>query len=75
MDKLEFKSLVTAQEAVRVSKYRGLKDIYIANEIAEEYKTSGDVMELIFLFGTIWNAGRIQGIREERAKRSQYRKE
>lgn len=70
MDKLEFKSLVTAQEAVKVSKHRGLKDIYIATEIAEEYKTSGDVMELIFLYGTIWNAGRIQGIREERAKRA-----
>lgn len=75
MDKLAYKSLVTPKEAVRLSEYRSIKDIYIAVEIAKEYKATGIVQDLTWVFGTIWNAGRIQGIREERAKRSQYRKE
>lgn len=70
MDKLAYKSLVTPKEAVRLSEYRSIKDIYIAVEIAKEYKATGIVQELTWVFGTIWNAGRMQGIREERAKRA-----
>lgn len=69
-DKLAYDNLVSPQEAVRLAEYRSIKDIYIAVDIAKEYKDKGIVQELTWLFGTIWNAGRIQGIREERARRS-----
>lgn len=68
-DKAAFDNLVNPKEAVRLAEYRTIKDIYIATDIAMEYKKSGIVPELTWLFGTIWNAGRIQGIREERSKR------
>lgn len=71
MDKLAYKSPVTPKEAVRLSEYRSIKDIYIAVEIAKEYKATGIVQELTWVFGTIWNAGRIQDIREERKKNKQ----
>ena len=71
MDRLEYESLVTPEEEIKLAGFRGIKDIYIANEIAEAYKILGDVKELTWLFGAIWNAGRMQGVREERKKNKQ----
>lgn len=68
-DKRAVNILISSSEAVKLSEFRTIEDIYIATDIATEYQKSGIVQEMTWLYGTIWNAGRIQGIREERSKR------
>ena len=73
IDKLAYKSLVTPEEAIRLSDYRTIKDIEIAKEIESVYQKSRvnfkyELWEQVRLLGIIWNAGRMQGVREERAK-------
>lgn len=70
-DRYAFESLVTPAEAVKLTGHRTLKDTRIAVAVAEEYRRTGDIKGSIAgLLGAVWNAGRIQGIREERAKRA-----
>lgn len=70
-DRYAYESLVTPAEAVLLSQFRTLKDIYIAEAISKEFERTGDIKGSFGgLLGTVWNAGRIQGIREERAKKS-----
>lgn len=70
-DRFAYISLVTPAEAVKLTGYRTIKDSKIAVEVAEEYGRTGDLKESFAgLLGAVWNAGRIQGIREERARRS-----
>lgn len=70
-DRYAFESLVTPAEAVKLTGHRTLKDTRIAVAVAEEYRRTGDIKGSIAgLLGAVWNAGRIQGIREERAKKS-----
>lgn len=70
-DRYAFESLVTPAEAVKLTVHRTLKDTRIAVAVAEEYRRTGDIKGSIAgLLGAVWNAGRIQGIREERAKRA-----
>lgn len=72
--------LVSAQEAVHLGKNYGTVDtLYIAQEIAEEYYKTLEAeeqtglrdhyYEFIMLCSILFDAGRLQGIREERAKR------
>lgn len=81
-DRLAVKSLITPQKAVALSPFRSVQDMNISNDIAEEfYKTKSPdcrafvpnafLFEYLQMLGTIWNAGRIQGIREERKKRAE----
>ena len=69
IDKLAFESLVTPAEAVKLAMFRTYKDVCIASEVATEYNRLLDADSTAWLMGVIWNAGRMQGIREERAKR------
>lgn len=69
VDKLAFESLVTPAEAVELAMFRTYKDVRIASEVATEHNRLLDVDSTAWVMGAIWNAGRIQGIREERAKR------
>lgn len=70
--------LITAEEAVAISLRAGTtEEIHRAVEIAAEYQKReptliaerGDTFyRAACLYATIWEAGRIQGIREERSK-------
>lgn len=82
VDKLKFNNLVSPEEAVTLSKFRTIQDIKICDKIIEElYKVQHNgckppikdeaYFELGQLFAIMWNAGRIQGVREEREKRAQ----
>lgn len=75
IDKLKVTPLVSPAEAVRLAKLRTIEDIYIALDIAKAVDKSPMVIcepaewRYLFSIATVWNAGRIQGIREERARR------
>ena len=67
--------LVTPEEAVKLSlKFSGVGTADIAMKIAEEYyRNTTDIKDglfkLGFLYSTLYEAGRLQGIREERRRR------
>lgn len=69
IDKLTFESLVTPAEAVKLAMFRTYKDVRIASEVMTEYNRLLGADSTVWAMGVIWNAGRMQGIREERAKR------
>ena len=81
IDKLEHENLVPPELAVKLGNFCTVQHIEICEEISEEYcrkypdrlkaTTKGDFFfDLACLMSTIWNAGRVQGIREERKKRN-----
>ena len=68
--------LITAREAAELSKRHGtLDDIYRADDIYNAFYELKDIPDKDFRFaflcaiGTVYAAGRIQGIREERRKK------
>ena len=67
-------ALVTPEEVVRLAlSYATARDVWIALDIANEWKKQasgkdGD-FSLYWLYAAIFEAGRIQGIREERNRR------
>lgn len=66
--------LITAEEAVELNKIAGTVDeMEIATEVFRESANMVKDLPYGYAFAcrlaTVWSAGRIQGIREERAKR------
>lgn len=69
--------MVTPEEAIKLFKFRSYLDTCTAMEIYRAFIEAGEwgrydrtyQMNLYVLLATAWNAGRVQGIREERAKR------
>ena len=76
IDKLDYELLITPQEAVKLSQYRPVKDIGICIDIETILREQkGEMDKDLFhslLTATIWNGGRVQGIREERRKKTNY---
>lgn len=76
MNKTEL--LITPAEAIRLSHTRTISDFDIVKDLTAEFEkdlTADDVEEnqwfySMCLLSAIWNAGRIQGIREERKKKN-----
>lgn len=71
----EFKQLITPEEAMELSMFVTVDKFVMGNDIAvlfcdEKPLTKGSAP---FLFGTVFEAGRIQGIREERRKKNENR--
>lgn len=68
-DELDYELLITPQEAIKLAMYRPIKDIFICNEIKNHLQKSKTKLSHIdfetVLMVTIWNGGRLQGIREE----------
>lgn len=68
------KKLVTPEEAITLFDMASCTTVYIAAEIAraftDEEARCGRQASVYALCGCIWNAGRIQGIREERRRTS-----
>lgn len=74
--RINYWNLVTTEEAIELSGQRPIGDAFKAEEIAKKVMDDGvDGEERDFrwiqltLLSTIWNAGRIAGIRSERMKR------
>ena len=72
-----FKPTLAPEEAIRLNLERTISDIDIVKPIYHAYieyekkaKTNQSFeMYILMLLSTCWNAGRIEGIRMERAKR------
>lgn len=65
---------IAPNEAVKLSGLRTTDDIYIALELYNNCRNafpaeSNSWWKWVRTLATIWNAGRIHGVREERAKR------
>lgn len=76
MNKTEL--LITPAEAIRLGNMRNIGDFSIVQDITAEFQSGHSADEIkaneqyytwVFLV-TIWNAGRVQGIREERKKKN-----
>lgn len=73
----EIQPLITPKEAIKLSKLLGFDIFHIVNDIATEFdstipaddKEKDDTYYSLLLLATVWNAGRIHGIREERKKK------
>lgn len=64
--------LVTVEEAVELASYLDVTDEMQAEEIYKAYMTTCEKSPLLlkeFVCAVLFNAGRIQGIREERARK------
>lgn len=73
IDKLAVNNTVTPEEAIKLWSHRTIGDLQIIKPIENlYYKTETNIDPLsqhMILLGIIWNAGRVQGIREERNKK------
>lgn len=75
IDKLEVERLVSPAEAIVLFAERTVEDMEIVKELADAYATKPNksnnlAWEKMSLLAFIWNAGRVQGIREERKKKA-----
>lgn len=68
--------MITPKEALALFKYSTLEEVYRSMDLYDAYKESNPYedsdfqCELFRLLSFIYGAGRVQGIREERAKKS-----
>lgn len=68
--------MITPEEALDLFKHSTIEEIYRAKDLCDAYKESdlykdSDVRRKFFnLLSFIYSAGRIQGIREEQAKKT-----
>ncbi len=67
------KSLITPIEAIEIMQYTPCEELHIVTDIVKEYGTNSEYYVegktySMFLYALLYTAGRIQGIREERAK-------
>ncbi len=75
LGKREAPDMITAKEAVAISTKSGtIDEIYIAIEIIEEYERlnfapNDKWYNMACMYATLFEAGRIQGVREERYRR------
>lgn len=66
--------LITAKEAIALFEFATISEMYIVKELADTYraakgKDQDSLWDTMSLLSFIYDTGRIQGIREERAKR------
>lgn len=80
--KKETEPMITAAEAVRNSAFSTAYDLNFCYEIYKKYRSAGnqyndELLDTMCVFACMYNAGYVQGIREERAKAKQkkHRKE
>ena len=73
---------INPDEAITLFKYARCEEMYRAKDLFDEFKKAKglrdaamwellDLWEVISLLSFVYDTGRVQGIREERAKRSQ----
>lgn len=68
--------LIAPAEAMELFKYAGIREMYIAKDLYDFYRAqkgrdSDSLWDIMSLLSFIYDTGRIQGMREERAKRKE----
>ena len=77
----EIKQRITPAEAMQLFEFARTEEMYIAGELYQEYRTANEMREspvwdildtwdTLALLAFVYDTGRVQGIREERAKRA-----
>jgi len=74
--KAPIQQLVAPDEAMELFKYAGIREMYIAKDLYDFYRAqkgrdSDSLWDTMSLLSFIYDTGRIQGMREERAKRKE----
>ena len=73
---------INPEEAISLFKYASIEEMYRAKDLFDEFKEARglrdaalcellDLWEVMSLLSFVYDTGRVQGIREERAKRPQ----
>lgn len=70
--------LVSPSEAIELFEMASGGVFFAAQDVADAYiatqeRDGQDTIELLCLIACVWNAGRIQGVREERRKRKEQK--
>lgn len=74
--KAPIQPLIAPAEAIELFKYAGIREMYIAKDLYDFYRAQrgrdSDILwDTMSLLSFIYDTGRVQGIREERAKRKE----
>ena len=74
--KAPIQPLIAPAEAIELFKYAGIREMYIAKDLYDFYRAQrgrdSDILwDTMSLLSFIYDTGRVQGMREERAKRKE----
>lgn len=74
--KAPIQQLIAPAEAMELFKYAGIREMYIAKDLYDFYRAqrgrdSDSLLDVLSLLSFIYDTGRVQGMREERAKRKE----
>lgn len=74
--KAPIQQLITPAEAMELFKYASVWEMYIAKDLYDFYgakreRNSDSLWDMMSLLSFIYDTGRVQGMREERAKRKE----
>jgi hypothetical protein len=68
--------LIAPAEAMELFRYAGIQEMYIAKDLHDFYRAqrgrdSDSLWDMLSLLSFVYDTGRVQGVREERAKRKE----
>lgn len=74
--KVPIQQLITPAEAMELFRYAGIQEMHIAKDLHDFYRTqkgssSDSLWDMMSLLSFVYDTGRVQGMREERAKRKE----
>lgn len=73
-----FTKMISPEEAIKLFRYAKTTEIYIVNELFNFYREQkvyrNSQIDLLYLLSFIYDTGRVNGIREERAKRKERKR-
>lgn len=74
--KVPIQQLITPAEAMELFRYAGIQEMHIAKDLHGFYMTqkgrySDSLWDMMSLLSFVYDTGRVQGMREERAKRKE----
>lgn len=74
--KVPIQQLITPAEAMELFRYAGIQEMHIAKDLPDFYRTqkgrySDSLWDMMSLLSFVYDTGRVQGMREERAKRKE----
>lgn len=74
--KVPIQQLITPAEAMELSRYAGIQEMHKAKDLHDFYRTqkgrySDSLWDMMSLLSFVYDTGRVQGMREERAKRKE----
>lgn len=74
--KAPIQQLIAPAEAIELFKYAGIREMYIAKDLYDFYRAqrgrnSDSLWDMMSLLSFVYDTGRVQGMREERAKRKE----